>query len=505
MSNNTKILRNILYLIFRTLLSSLISLFTVREVLKILGVQEYGLFNLVFGVATLFSFINGAMISSTQRYLSYYIGKKDNDLLNEIWRSSLLLHTLIGIVVVCLLFCFKTFILNELLSIDLIYVKSASFIFNLAAISIFISIFQAPFNALILAKEEMRFYAALSLYDAISKIIIVYCLYFFSQPLLEKYTVLYVGSSLMVLIFYIIYCNKKYNKKINLQVSNIPILKDIFFYSLWNIFGNFAATIKMQGLNILLNIFFGIIVNSAYAITNIVVGVISGLISSITTAINSQIYKSYAEEDVNRNTFLIIAGSKFSFFLCLIIVLPILLNTHYILELWLHEVPKYLVEFVQLALIVLLIDCLSSALMTGIQATGKIKIYQVFVSILVFLNLPISYIVLLFIHKPLVIYLVAIFMSLISFGLRLYFLNRLSGFSILAYVRCVIIKIVTVFIISLALTWYLKNMLEASYSLLILFISLIFTILIVLVNIYIFGLSLFEKKFLQEQIRGYMK
>ena len=183
MSKNTTILRNASYLVFRTLLVSLIGLFTVREVLRLLGVEEYGLFNLVFGIAALFAFINGAMVSSTQRYLSYYMGKENEKLLDDVWRNSLFLHCLIGIIVAIALFFSKRLILNKLLTIDLNYADSASFIFNLAVVSIFITIFQAPFNALILAKEKMSFYAVLSLYDAVSKLSIVYFLHFFSESL----------------------------------------------------------------------------------------------------------------------------------------------------------------------------------------------------------------------------------------------------------------------------------------------------------------------------------
>lgn len=505
MSKNTTILRNASYLVFRTLLVSLIGLFTVREVLRLLGVEEYGLFNLVFGIAALFAFINGAMVSSTQRYLSYYIGKKNNKLFEDVWNSSLFLHLLIAVTVSVVLLGIKDLMLNRVLSIDLNYMESANFIFYFAIISIFISIFQAPFNALILAKEKMSFYAGLSLYDAISKLGIVFCLYFMQDSLLEKYTILYVSSSLVVFVIYILYCYKKFDKKIQLKVSNVPLLKEMFFYSSWNIFGNFAAISKMQGINILLNIFFGVVVNSAYAITNTVIGMLSGLINSITTAINPQIYKSYAEEDYTRNSLLINIGSKFSFFFCLLIVLPILFNTQYLLELWLNEIPSYLIDFVRLALVVMLIDCLSGTLMTGIQATGKIKIYQIVVSISVFMNLPLSYLALQLTSKPWVIYWVALLMSLISLGLRLYFLNRLARFSIIEYIYSVLVKLMIVLCISGLFSWYLKNFLVIEGQMISFLISSIIIVLIVMICIVLFGLSSAERQFIQNKIKGYLK
>ena len=505
MTNNSLIVRNSIFLAMRTIVISIIGLFSVRELLVILGVEEYGLFNLVFGVAALFTFINGAMVSSTQRYLSYYIGKKNNQLFEDVWSSSLFLHLLIAVTVSIILLSLKDLMLNRVLSIDSNYMKSANFVFYFAVISIFISIFQAPFNALILAKEKMSFYAGLSLYDAVSKLGIIYCLYFMQESLLEKYTVLYVSSSLVVFIIYIIYCNNKFNNKIQLNISNFSLLKEMFFYSSWNIFGNFAVVAKIQGINILLNILFGLVVNSAYAITNTVSGVVSGLMNSITTAINPQIYKSHAEENYERNALLINIGSKFSFFFCLLVTLPILFNTQYLLELWLQEIPNYLVSFVQLTLVIMLIDCLSGTLMTGIQATGKIKIYQIIVSISVFMNLPLSYLALQFIPQPWVIYWVALLMSFVSLGLRLYFLSRLTKFSILIYVKSVLVKIVCVLFISVFLSWIFMDIFETQYLIMNFILSSIAMVSIVLVSIILFGLSITEKQFIQNKIKSYLK
>lgn len=505
MTNNSLIVRNSIFLAMRTIVISIVGLFSVSELLVILGAEEYGLFNLVFGVATLFAFINGAMVSSTQRYLSYYMGKKNNQLFEDVWSSSLFLHLLIAVTVSIILLSLKDLMLNRVLSIDLKYIESANFVFYFAVICIFISIFQAPFNALILAKEKMSFYAGLSLYDAVSKLGIIYCLYFMQESLLERYTVLYVSSSLVVFIIYVIYCNNKFDNKIQLNSLNYPLLKEIFFYSSWNIFGNFAVVAKIQGINILLNILFGLVVNSAYAITNTVSGIVSGLINSITTAINPQIYQSHAEENYERNVLLINIGSKFSFFFCLLVTLPILFNTQYLLELWLQEIPNYLVNFIQLTLVIMLIDCLSGTLMTGIQATGKIKIYQIIVSISVFMNLPLSYLALQFIPKPWVIYWVALLMSFVSLGLRLYFLSRLTKFSILMYVKSVLVKIFCVLFISVFLSWIFMDIFETQYLIMDFVLSSITMLSIVLVNIVLFGLSITEKQFIQNKIKSYLK
>lgn len=505
MSNNTVILKNTSYLIFRTLILSVIGLFTVREVLRLLGVEDYGLFNLIFGIATLFTFINGAMISSSQRYLAYYIGNKDQKKSNEVWSNILVLHLLIGIIVCLSLFFSRDFILNGLLSINLEYKEASYFVFNLAIVSVFITIFQSPFSALILAKEKMSFYAQISLLNGIIKLLIVYILYLLSDPLLVKYTLLYVFSSLLTCIVYILYCWKKLNQNTVFKIENVSLLKEIFFYSSWNIFGNFASVAKLQGINILLNLFFGVALNTVYALTNTINGVILSLINSVTTAINPQIYKSYAEENYERTRILINIGSKFSFFFCLVVILPIIFNLQYLLELWLHEIPQYLVSFVKLALVVMLIDSLSGTLMTGIQATGKIKIYQIVVSISVFMNLPLSYLALKFLSDPWVIYWIALLMSFISLGLRLYFLSQLTKFSIVIYIKSVLVKVLSVVCSSGVFFWFFNKNFEIHYQMISFFISSIVIVLIVLINIILFGLSSAERQFIQNKIKGYRK
>lgn len=505
MKNNSLIVKNTIFLAIRTILITLVGLYSVRELLVILGIEAYGLFNLVFGIAILFSFINGAMITSTQRYLAYYIGKQNNQLLDDAWNSSLILHFSAAIIVSLMLLGLKELILNNLLVIDLKYKKSAYFVYYCSIVSIFISIVQTPFNALILAKEKMSFFAVLSLYDAITKLGIIYCLYFFQNFVLEKYTVLYTTSSIVVFLVYYCYCFKEFNKKIQWQVQNFDLLKEMFLYSMWNVFGNLAFVAKTQGINIILNVFLGVVANSAYAITNTVSAAIGGLINSIVTAINPQIYKSYAEKDFDRNILLINSASKFSFFFCFLVILPILFNTKYLLELWLHDLPLYLVSFVQVALVVMLIDSLSGSLMTGIQATGKVKIYQIVVSVSVFLNLPLSYIGIKLWNEPVIVYWVALLMSLISFGLRLYFLKSSTNFSILIYLKSVFIKLILVASSSILLAIVFSNIIYMQYGFLSFILISCAIIIGVVCSIFAFGLCSSERQFILSKINGYLK
>lgn len=502
MSKNIAILKNSLYLILRTTVVSLVGLFTVREVLNLLGVEQYGLFNIVFGIAALFAFINGAMVSSTQRYLAYAIGKKDEKKLTEVWQSSLLLHLIVAVLVSVLMLLSKNIIIYDVLTIQTQYLKTANFIFYLSIVSIFISISQTPFGALILAYEKMSFYAGMSVYDAISKLAIVYLLYQVSDSILEKYAMLYVLSGLISFLVYSFYCQRTLKCNISLKITNISLLRELFFYSSWNIFGNFAVVTKTQGINVLLNIFFGVVVNSAYALTSTITGVFGGLINSVTTAINPQIYKSYAEQDFARNSLLINIGSKYSFFLCLLLIMPVFFNIDYILKLWLHNTPIYLADFVKIALLILLVDCLSGTLMTGIQATGNIKLYQIVVSISVFLNFPLSYIALSITKQAVLTYWVALALTFVSLFLRLYFLKILLKFDTILYIKEVLLKVCLVLIASTLLSWTFNSFFSNHNSFIGFVLNSVVLGFIVLISITVFGLNTTERRFLLNKVRG---
>lgn len=505
MRNNSLIVRNSVFLAIRTLLITVVGLYSVRELLAILGVEEYGLFNLVFGVAVLFSFINGAMVSSTQRYLAYYIGKKDEGMLNAVWVNSLTLHLSIAVLIAVLLFLLRNQLIEKFLVVELKHLKSAYFIYYCSIFVVFISIIQAPFSSLILAQEKMSFFAFLSLLDAIFKLLIIYGLYLFDDYILEKYSLMYLASVVVVFLTYYFYCFKKFDKKFKIKGINLDLLQEITIYSFWNIFGNFAFMAKTQGVNVLLNVFVGVVANSAYAITANVSSAISSLINSIVTAINPQIYKSYAEEDYERNIMLINSASKFSFFLAFMVVLPILFNTKYLLEIWLDQLPIFLVDFVQLALVVLLVDCLSGSLMTGIQATGKVRAYQVVVSIAVFLNLPLSYSLLQFGYEPIVIYWVALVMAFVSLGLRLYFISSLTSFSVSLYLKSVILRSLLVVVSSISLIYFLLGRFGLSDSFLSFILVTFLIIICVLLSVIVFGLKSSERLFVFSKISGYVK
>lgn len=504
MSSNNLILKNSIFLFLRTIVITIVGFLTIRELLNLLGIEEYGLFNLVFGVATLFSFLNGAMISSSQRYFSLYLVENKSKF-KDVWKCSLTLHLIIAFFVSILLLFLKNYILDDLLNIDGKFNVEAEYIYICSIFYIFILIIQAPFSALILAHEKMSFFAWLSLVDALIKLFIIFILYFFKSDLLILYTVFFVISSSIVFVFYLIFSIKKLNAELRIFNLNTILLKEMFIYCLWNIFGNFSFLFKLQGINVILNIFYGLAVNSAYTITNTITSVINNLVNSIVTAFNPQIYKSFAIDDFERSQLLIDLSSKISFFIAYILIIPTLFNLNFLLDIWLESKPLFLYDFLKLSLIILLIDCLSGSLMTGIQATGKVKLYQISVSFIIIMNLPVSYFLLKIGFDPYYIYIIGMISSILCFILRLFFLRMVSKHNTMKYIKDVIWNILKVSLVSMVLIQISLKFIDHSSVWLSFLISVISFEFFIVLSIIFFGLSPNERKFFYSKFFGYLK
>lgn len=494
MSYNSLILKNSLFLMTRTLIAAFVSLFTIRELLRVLGAQEYGLFNLIFGVAILFTFINQAMVVSSQRYLSFYLGKEDDQQLVMVWNSSFFLHVIIAVILSLVLVILKDTLLFSLLNIDKKLLSSAVFIYFGAIATIFITVIQSPFNALVLAKEDMSFYAWTSLVKAFLSLIIVYSLGFTSTEKLNAYTVLYVFTTLAIFVIYVVFCYRRYRLPINSRFLKKDLTKEIFFYSSWNIYGDFANVARTQGINVVLNLFFGLAINAAYAVTNNVVSTIGGLLNSVVTAIRPQIYKSYATKDTARNKELLSYGSKYNYLFSLFLISPFLINIEFVINLWLTEIPAYTIDFIKLALITTIINSLSGVLMAGIQATGKIKGYQLVVGFVVFLNLPASFILLKIYHNPILPFIIAIISAIISLYLRLIFLRNLVRYSLYEFHIKVIKPVLLVTIVAVPLYLLIDRYIYTSNIYIDFFIKCSVASILNIVLIYLIGLEINERE-----------
>lgn len=487
-----------MFLYIRMFLITGVTLYTSREVLNLLGVSDYGIYNLVAGIVAMVGFFNSAMATATQRYLSFDIGNNDIHKLSKTFSISLTIHFGIAILVLLLAETIGLWYVNckMVLPEDRLY--AANIIYQFSVFSFFVKIIQVPYNALIIARERMKVFAFVSILEAILKLGAVFLLFSFGTDKLILYGFLSFIVVLLIRVIYQIYCRKKFvESKFKLQYDK-TYFKELLIYSGWNLFGNLAAVARGQGNNLVLNLFFGTIINAAYGVTMQVQSALRVFVNNFQLAANPQIIKSYAQNDLQRTYRLIFQSSKFSFFLTLLIILPIWYNIEFILNIWLIQVPKYTNDFIRLLLMVMLIDSMSGSLMTGVQATGKIKWYQIIVGTLVFLNLPISYFLLkVFFFPPTIVFKVMIVVSVITLFFRLYFLKKTLYFPVFHYFKKVLTPIILVFSLTITVLFYVFSLIHVEN----LWINFILrTLLIVAINISVvtlLGLTKSEKKFIK--------
>lgn len=477
----------------------LVSLYTSRVVLNTLGVVDYGIYNVVGGVVTMFGFLNGAMASATQRFLSFELGSNNFIQLRKIFNVSQIIHILIASIVLILAETVGLWFLNNYLNIPEERMDAARWVYHFSVLSLTITIIQVPYNSIILARERMNIYAYVSIFEVLLKLLTIFILVWFTYDKLKLYGILLFLVSIIIAITYRVYAIKNFEETHFLKVKEKKLYRTLINYSGWSMFGAFSMIAKGQGVSIILNMFFGTVVNAAQGIANMINSSINSFVSNFQMASNPQIVKSYASNDKSYMSNLIIRTAKFSFYLLFILTLPVLLEIEYILEIWLKIVPEYTVLFTVLILFNAWVDSISGPLITAVHATGKIKYYQIVVGIIFTLNLPLSYILFSLGYSPESAFIVNICITTVVFIIRLYFTKyQIPEFPVLLFLKDVIIRSIPIIFLSGIVPYFIKINMTAGLKrlLMISFISLIINILLV----YFLGFRKSEKKFIKEYL-----
>lgn len=495
MSRNKLIINNSIFLITRIIFSLLISFYTTRVILKELGASDYGVFSVVYGIVTFFTFIVNAMNDSVQRYASIAIGKGDSREIKNVALNSIFIYLSYALIFIIVLFSLKKYILFDFLNIPKKSWLVAEQLYIMALASIFLNIIQTPFNAFVLAFEKMSFFAYMTIFDALSKLLISVFIVLIPYDKLATYSMLLLISSLISFIIYVIYCISKFHDSFTGGRLSRTLIYELSSFSLWNVFGNFAYACRTQGINIAINIFFSITVNAAYSLSTTLLYALNSLAQSLVTALKPQIFKTYAESNTDRYNSLIYFGSKYTFILLFTLSCPVLLNTQGILALWLVNIPPYTIWLVRFMVVVALIDSFSSSIITGIQATGKIKVYQVVVGIIMFLSLPLTYILFKLNFSVYTAFLPLISLSLLNLFVRTYFLSCNTCFNFVSYYKVVVIRCVVPAFFSVLIGYILGYGFTNNSLLCVMFLGTIHS-LICLLLFYIFTVSKVEKKWI---------
>lgn len=498
--NNKRIAKNTLLLYFRMLFMMVVSLYTSRVILNALGVEDFGIYNVVGGVVSMFTVISGSLSAAISRFITYELGKGDQSKLNKIFSASVTIQLLLSLIIVVLIESVGVWFLNAKMTIPADRVTAANWVLQFSIITFVINLISVPYNAAIIAHERMSAFAYISILEAIGKLAIAFFIMWSPIDKLIYYAILMCTVAVIVRLTYGHYCKKHFTECTYHFHWDKDILKQMFGFAGWNFIGASSVVFRDQGGNIILNIFFGPTVNAARGIANQVNTAITGFVQNFMTALNPQITKSYASGDGEYMMTLIFQGARLSFYMLLLLSLPVLINTHYILVIWLKIVPEHAVLFVRLIMIFAMCESISNPLITAMLATGKIRNYQIVVGGLQLLNLPLSYICLKTGFVPESILVVAIIISLACLFARLYMLRGMIGLSSILYMKNVFLNVLVVALLSTIIPYMLFcYMKETFFSFII--ITLIAVLCTLVVEFYI-GCNQKERFFVLNKVRN---
>ena len=374
-TSNKTIAKNTIYLYFRSFLMMAISLFSSRVILQALGVDDYGLYGAIGSIVAMFAMINGILAAGTSRFLTFELGMGDKERLRKTFSASFTMHVALAVLLFIVLEIIGVWFLNSKMSIPEGREHAANIVFQLSILSCMFSLIQVPYSACIIAHERMEVYAYIGIAEAAFKLTLIFALLYipFNDNLIAYATILAIWS-VGLQIWYMMYCSKHFSESNLIIVRDKGIYKGMLSYSMWDFIGQFCATGNTQGVNILINMFFGVSMNAARSVAYQVENAITQFSSNFMTSVQPQIVKSYAKEDFKRFFELIYAGGRYSFFLLFIVSLPIFIEADYILSLWLVEVPPMSVLFLRCVMIITLLRVPSQTIVRGVHATGKVKV-----------------------------------------------------------------------------------------------------------------------------------
>lgn len=488
MSDNKRIAKNTMFLYFRMFLIMGVSLYTSRIILQTLGVEDFGIYNVVGGIVTMFSFLNGSLGAATSRYITFELGRKDYVKLNKIFNVALVTHVCIGLVIALLAETVGLWFFYNKMLIPEERMTAAFWVYQISILSSLVSLTQVPYNAALIAHENMKVYAYVGMVEVILRLLVVYLLMIAPFDKLIFYAILLFVLNLGIMSFYRVYCIKRYDESRIKFCNEKALYKDMFKYAGSDLIGNVSVLAQGQGLNLLLNVFFGPVVNAARAVAYQVQGAVTQFGNNFMTAVRPQIIKLYAQGEIKEMFKLVYLSSNFSYYLMWLLILPLSLEADYILSLWLGKYPDHSVSFLILVFILCLIQTLKTPRTIVLHATGKLFLANIVIGTLLCCAFPLAYIFLKMGGEPESVFWAANITMLLSelisvFIVRKYVEYNITDYFLNVHVRCVIVTVV-----SLLLPYFLfDKYMEPSFMRLILTCCL--TTISIVVTVWCIGMS----------------
>ncbi len=457
--NNKRIAKNTLMLYIRMGLIMLMTLYLSRVILNILGVEDYGIYNVIAGFVLMFSFLTSTISSGTSRFFAYEIGVGNEEKLSRYFKLSLLSFGILSVIILVLAETVGLWFIKNLLVIPPGRVSAAILVYHFSILGFIVSMFSIPYKSLIIAYEKMDFYAYMGIVEVALNLLIVFVLTKLPVDKLELYAILLFALNGLTTFCYYLYCRLNYSTSRYSFFWEKSMFKEFFSYSFWIIIGSLSVLLRGQGVNILLNLFFGPTINAARGIAYQVQSAINQFVSNFYMACRPQITKLYAAGEKEQMMQLIFSSSRICYLLTLIFTLPIYLETPTILKLWLNTVPAYTVVFTRLILISIIIDTISYPFQAAVSATGKVKWYQLITGGIIVSALPLSYITLKQGYSPETVFYITIITVFTAQISRLFFMKFLLNMSIMSFMRNVVSRMVfTSFISAILPTMIYYNM-----------------------------------------------
>lgn len=497
---NKRIAKNTLLLYFRTLLIMAITLYTSRVVLNILGVENYGIYTVVGGVVVMFSVISGGLSSSISRFLAFELGKKNEEKLKRVFSTSVNLQIGMSFLILLIAEPIGVWFLNTHLNIPPERVEAANWVLQCSLITFCINLISIPYISCIVVHEKMSAFAYISILEVVLKLLIVYLLALSTADKLVAYAVLLIFATVVVRIAYSLYCSRHFIESHYHFIYDKSILKEMAGFAGWNFFTNSTYIFNTQGVNILINLFFGVTLNAARGIAVQVDTAIMQLVNNLSTALTPQIIKNYAIENKNEMFKLVCRGAKFSYYLLLLFSLPVLFETKYILMLWLKIVPDHTVVFLRLTIVGSMINVLGNTGYTACMATGTIRRYVLWITPISCLVLPFTWIAFNLGFPAESSYIIFIVVYALVEGIRLVLMKEMLNFPPLMFMKDVIMKVAIVTCIAILCPFVVIFLMDSSFVRLV--ISVLVGLLSVVVSVYFCGLTKNEQLMISQKIRN---
>ena len=504
-SDNKRIAKNTILLYIRMFFLIIVNLYMSRVVLNALGVEDFGLYSVVGSIVSFLGFLNTAMAAASQRYLSYVSGIGNKEELNSTFNSILIVQMLLGVLILVLAESIGVFYISNYLNVSLEKIPVAHLVYQFSLAAFLVNVITVPYNALIIANERMDVFALFSILDVLIKLAIAFLIAWVAENRLVLYSVFIFLSISIIQLLYFSYCKFNFKECEIRKNFKKDTIKGVLTYSGWNLMGSFSAVAIDQGVNMILNSYFGVIVNAARGIAFQVSSSVSHLAGNFMQAMNPQIVKSYAKGDLERMHILIIQGTRLSYFMLFICALPLVSCMGDVLEVWLGEVPEYTTWFCVLVVINSLIASLAQPLLMGAMATGRIKKYQIVVSSINMLNFPISLAVLEIISDPYVTAYIMIALTFISTLARLVIVRELISLSIKRYINMAFRPIITVTVLSVGFALIVVRNVSSTGSIWELIAKILIIAIVTLMIIAYGGASSSERKIVYTYVYNLLK